>query len=185
MLSHSSWFSNSPVPRTCARPMQPLSGRPHSSWPSLATAGQPGFAPRGCSVAQEGPCPQTHVCMSRCSAHCTETMPSKGECSHTTPQVPSRPTTNCNSRQGEQASGSALHSSRLAPGQGPWPLLRQEGSRSAHSFRPWLLTSSQTQRLSPHQVLAVGQPGCEWTVSVHTSSWPRATCCFCRSHEHT
>lgn len=119
MLSHSSWFSNSPVPRTCARPMQPLSGRPHSSWPSLATAGQPGFAPRGCSAAQEGPCPQTHVCMSRCSAHCTETMPSKGECSHTTPQVPSRPTTNCNSRQGEQASGSALHSSRLAPGQGP------------------------------------------------------------------
>lgn len=118
-MFHSSWFSNSPIPRTCARLMQPLSGRPHFSWPSLATAGQSGFASRGCSAAQEGPCPQTHMCLSRCSVHCTKTMPSKGECSHTTPQVPSRPTTNCNSREGEQASGSALHISCLAPGQDP------------------------------------------------------------------
>ena len=79
--------------------MQLHSGRPHFSWPSLATAGQSGFASHGCSVAQEGPCPQTHMCLSRCSVHCTKTMPSKGECSHTTPQLPSRPTTNCNSRE--------------------------------------------------------------------------------------
>lgn len=26
----------------------------------------------------------------------------------------------------------------------------------------------------PTKSLWVGQPGCEWTVSVHTSSWPRA-----------
>ena len=43
--------------------------------------------------------PQTHICFSRCSVHCTRTMPSNGECSHTTPQVPSWPTTNCNRKE--------------------------------------------------------------------------------------
>lgn len=59
---------------------------------------------------------QTHICFSRCSVHCTRTMPSKGECSHTTPQVPSRPTTNCNREEaGELTLG--------RPGLGPPDLL--------------------------------------------------------------
>lgn len=53
-------------------------------------AGQSVVVP-GCG----GPSLQTHMCLRRCSTHCTRTMPSNGECSHTTPQVPSLPTTNC------------------------------------------------------------------------------------------
>lgn len=44
----------------------------------------------GCKMYRKG----THMCLSRYSVHCTITMPSKGECSHTVPQSPSLPTTN-------------------------------------------------------------------------------------------
>lgn len=68
----------------------------------------------GPGVAAQGDllvfCPWTHMCLSRCSVHCTRTMPSNGECSHTTPQVPSRPTTNCNREErGEPLGVSISH----------------------------------------------------------------------------
>lgn len=54
---------------------------------------------------------QTHMCLRRCSTHCTRTMPSNGECSHTTPQVPSLPTTNCK----EEEMGQAPESQHFKP----------------------------------------------------------------------
>lgn len=73
--------------------------------PSLAALGLASGRGRGAGLrggaagGAAGPRPRTHTCSSRCSRHCTRTMPSNGECSHTTPQVPSRPTTNCNRRR--------------------------------------------------------------------------------------
>lgn len=39
----------------------------------------------------------SYMYLSRYSVHCTRTIPSNGECSHTTPQQPSAPTTNWHS----------------------------------------------------------------------------------------
>lgn len=42
--------------------------------------------------------PVSYMYLSRYSVHCTRTIPSNGECSHTTPQQPSAPTTNWHSQ---------------------------------------------------------------------------------------
>lgn len=52
------------------------------------------LCPEGSPGLQQPHGEGTHMCLSKCSVHCTSTMPSKGECSHTVPQTPSLPTTN-------------------------------------------------------------------------------------------
>lgn len=47
------------------------------------------------SLFAENVCWISYMCFITCSEHWTRTIPSKGECSHTTPHTPSIPTTNC------------------------------------------------------------------------------------------
>lgn len=141
----SSWFSNPRFAKTLSRRMQASPLDPMDTQIFLSLAWQPlGSLALPPMAAEKGPCSQTHMCLSRCSVHCTRTMPSKGECSHTTPQVPSLLTTNYNEKREVRAHPieSAFQTGPLTSGQATWrgPLLQgHQSTRSPQKECFWKL----------------------------------------------